>query len=615
MQNIQDILTAAVEQHRRRNFADAERGYREALALAPENADAHHLLGVLLFETRRLEEALPALDHALRIDPQFADAHYNLGRALTELRRLDSAVASYGLAIRARPGFTHAHFNLGNVLSELGRSDEAIISFRRAIWCDPNYAKAYTNLGHLLAKRQHAEAVKCFEKAAALEPKSAPARVNLAKLLHEKGEVARAEIALSQAIALDPNYAAAWSELGMIRLEQSNAADALPMLQNADRLRPGDGETLNNVGIAHLALGQFDEAIASLRQAVELLPNLAAAHTNLGNALHEAGMFDAAKQSHARAIEIQPDFAEAHFNLGIAQLLTGDFERGWKEYAHRAPSPLEPKDRPRWDGSPLARKTILLYPEQGMGDTIQFIRFAPALKAQGARVVFGCPAPLIRLLGTCAGIDQILPDRAPLPPVDCYAPLLSLPGLLGVNPTTTPAEVPYIFPPSAMIEDWRARLAGVAGFRVGIAWQGNPKHKGDRQRSVPLEQFEPLAQMEGVRLVSLQQGFGVEQIAARAGRLQVHDPGDLPDFLETAALMRCLDLVVTVDSAIAHVAGALGVPAWVMLPRVPDWRWLLDREDTPWYPSVRLFRQERMGEWSPVFATIAECLRERLRGG
>ena len=614
MQNIQDILTAAVEQHRRRNFADAERGYREALALAPENADAHHLLGVLLFETRRLEEALPELDHALRIDPQFADAHYNLGRALMELRRLDSAVASYGLAIRARPGFTHAHFNLGNVLSELGRSDEAIISFRRAIWCDPNYAKAYTNLGHLLAKRQHAEAVKCFEKAAALEPKSAPARVNLAKLLHEKGEVARAEIALSQAIALDPNYAAAWSELGMIRLEQSNAADALPMLQNADRLRPGDGETLNNVGIAHLALGQFDEAIASLRQAVELLPNLAAAHTNLGNALHEAGMFDAAKQSHARAIEIQPDFAEAHFNLGIAQLLTGDFERGWKEYAHCAPSPLEPKDRPRWDGSPLAQDDPAL---SGAGDGGHDSVHPFRAGVESARCARGLRLPRAAhsTVGHVRGDRSDSARSCPLPPVDCYAPLLSLPGLLRVNPTTTPAEVPYVFPPSAMIEDWRARLAGVAGFRVGIAWQGNPKHKGDRQRSVPLEQFEPLARMDGVRFVSLQQGFGVEQIAAQAGRFQVHDPGDLPDFLETAALMRCLDLVVTVDSAIAHVAGALGVPAWVMLPRVPDWRWLLDREDTPWYPSVRLFRQERMGEWSPVFATIAECLRERLRGG
>jgi len=362
-------------------------------------------------------------------------------------------------------------------------------------------------------------------------------------------------------------------------LEQSRPTEALPMFQTALRLHPQEVETLNNLGAAHLSLGQIDEAIATYQLAIAL----------------------------------KPQFAEAHFNLGVALLLSGDLDRGWREYAWRARSPLEPKNKPRWDGSSLAGKTILLYPEQGMGDTIQFIRFASVLKDRGAHVLFGCPEPLIRLLQTCAGIDELLPDRAPLPPFDCYAPLLSLPGLLGVNLTTIPASVPYLSALPDLVNSWRAKLSHLKGFRVGIAWQGNPKHKGDRHRSMPLAQFEALARIEGVQLISLQQGFGSEQIAQLNDRFAVYDPGVLVDFMDSAALMSNLDLIVTVDTAIAHLAGALGLPTWVALPRVPDWRWLLNRDDSPWYPTLRLFRQEQSGEWAPTLARIAANLKQQIR--
>jgi hypothetical protein len=245
-----------------------------------------------------------------------------------------------------------------------------------------------------------------------------------------------------------------------------------------------------------------------------------------------------------------------------------------------------------------------------MGDTIQFIRFAAVLKQRGARVLFGCPQPLFELLGSCAGIDELLPDRAPLPSCDCYARLLDLPGLLGVDLTNIPSAVPYVFASKDLAENWREKLTHVDGFRVGIAWQGNPKHKGDRQRSIPLQQFEPLAKVQGVNFISVQQGFGLEQMQSIGNRLSVYNPGPMRDFMETAALMQNLHLVITVDSAIAHLAGALGLPVWVALPMVPDWRWLLNRQDSPWYPTIRLFRQFRPNQWPDCFSRIAAALAE-----
>jgi tetratricopeptide (TPR) repeat protein len=577
--SIQEILIAAAELHRRRDLADAERAYRQVLQLDAGNVDAHHLLGVLLFETGRTDEALPEFDRALKINPNFANAHYNLGRALAELGRFNESIVAYRRAIEHQPDFTHAHYNLGNLFTQLRRQDEAIQCFRRAIASDPNYPKAYTNLGHLLLKREDPEATACFEKAAALEPNSITGLLNLSKALRQKGDLVSAEKSIDRALTLDAECAGAFSELGMIRREQAKLDDALTMLHKANRLQPNDSEILSNLALVYMALEQFEETIAMFK----------------------------------RAIEINPDFSEARLNLGITYLLTGDLDRGWPQYDYRYRSKLEPTQRPRWDGGTLSGKTILLYPEQGMGDSIQFIRFGALLKERDARVLFGCPESLLRLFKTCPGIDLVLPDRSPLPPFDCHARLLSLPGLLGINLSNIPATVPYLFPPNELVEAWGARLAHLDGFKVGIAWQGNPKHKGDRQRSVKLAQFEPLSRIDGVRLVSLQQGFGVEQIAQAGGNVQIYDPGPLGDFLESAAVIRNLDLVITVDSAIAHLAGALGVATWVALPRAPDWRWMLGREDSPWYPSMRLFRQERAGEWEPMFAKIVHSIKTLAR--
>jgi hypothetical protein len=257
-----------------------------------------------------------------------------------------------------------------------------------------------------------------------------------------------------------------------------------------------------------------------------------------------------------------------------------------------------------------------LWCEQGLGDSIQFVRYAPLVKERDGAVVVECPGKLARLFRTCAGIDRLVAEGEPLPAFDVQAPLLSLPGLLGTTLATVLAAVPYLAADLALVERWRQELSGVGGFKVGICWQGNPRHPWDRHRSLPLEEFAPLAEVPGVRLVSLQQGAGAEQLRALAGRFPVVElppalDGTAGDFADAAAVLRCLDLVVSADTAAAHLAGTLGVPAWVALSAIADWRWRVRRKDSPWYPTLRLFRQERLGAWGPVFARMAEAVRQR----
>jgi hypothetical protein len=316
---------------------------------------------------------------------------------------------------------------------------------------------------------------------------------------------------------------------------------------------------------------------------------------------------------------LKQEASEAHFGLAAALLLQGRFAEGWPEYEWRLKGKDQPKRdlrSPAWDGSDLNGRSILLLTEQGMGDTLQFIRYAKIVKERGGVVTLGCPEPLIRLLSSCPYLDRVASELSQ-EGFDCHAQLMSLPRLLGTTLETIPAEVPYLSADPSLIESWRQRLAAYPGLKIGINWQGNPKYAGDRQRSIPLAHYEPLARVSGVTLISLQMGFGTEQIAQVADRFQVVTLGDDVDhtagaFMDTAAVMKCLDLIITSDTSTPHLAGALGVPVWMATPFSPDWRWFLSREDSPWYPTMRLFRQPSRGDWDSVFVRMAEDL-ARLR--
>jgi tetratricopeptide (TPR) repeat protein len=502
---------------------------------------------------------------------------------------------------------------------QAGELQQAERVCQEILQADPYHAEA-THLLGMLAHRvnRYDRAVEYIEKAIDFHQVSkAPFHSNLGLAYQALGRLDDAVASYRQAIALKPNFPEAHYNLGNVLQEQGKIDDAIASYRQAIALRPEAAEAHNNLGHALQEQGKLDEATACYRQAIALKPDHVEAHSNLGLALQEQSRMDEALACYDRALELNPQLANAHLNRAVLLLLTGRFAPGWPEYEWRWQcKPLTPPTfpQPRWDGSDLSGRTILLYCEQGLGDTLQFIRYAPVVKERGGTVVVGCPKALVRLVETCRGIDHLVPFGSGMPAFDVYAPLLSLPGLFGITNDNVAAEVPYLSANSRLVEHWRRELESLEGFKIGIAWQGNVQYKGDRQRSIPLAQFTPLAWVEGARLISLQKGPGTEQLAALAGRFPVLDlAGRLDEaagpFMDTAAIMKTLDLVITSDSAIAHLAGALGVPAWVALPAVPDWRWQLGREDSPWYPTLRLFRQKERGNWEEVFLRIARELK------
>jgi hypothetical protein len=429
-----------------------------------------------------------------------------------------------------------------------------------------------------------------------------------------QGQPDEAAASYRQALRLQPDYAEAHNNLGVALKRQARLDEAAACFRRALRHKP-DAEVLNNLGDTLREQGKPAKAVASLRQAVRLQPNHATARNNLGVALEKQGRLEEALACYQKALYLQPDYAQAHLNRSLLWLMAGRYEQGWPEYEWRWRLPgyaLSPCALPRWDGSPLGGRTILLRAEQGLGDTLQFVRYAALLKRQGATVLLECQGPLRTLLAGCPGIDRLV-ARGESPPADVQAPLLSLPALLGTTLASVPAPVPYLYADPGLVAHWAEQLRVMRGFKIGIAWQGSKAYLDDRGRSIPLAEFAPLAQERGVRLISLQKGLGAEQLRQVAGQFPVLDLGSRLDeagaFLDTAAALKSLDLVVACDTALGHLAGALAVPVWLALPYVPDWRWLLRRDDSPWYPTVRLFRQHRLGDWQGVFERMAAEVR------
>ena len=571
--------------------------YRLCLRLQPDHAEACANLGVGLAEQGKLDEALAVLREALRLKPDLAKGHHNLGVALAQTGRNEDAVTALAQALRLKPDYPEACYNLGNVLVTQGKRAEAVEVFKNALRLKPDYAEVYNNLGLAL------------------------------------------------------------TDLGRVH-------EAAVILEQGTRLRPGSAEAFNNFGLTLAELGRFAEAEAAYRQALRLNPHFADAHSNLASTLKEQGRLVEAITSYDIALYYQPKTASYHWNRSLALLHMGNFEEGWREYEWRWQRPQSPPRQfaqPLWDGSDLTGRTILLWMEQGLGDMIQFLRYAPLLKSplvppgRGAggegtscTVLVECPPFLIPLFCTCPGIDHVIAEGTPLPPFDVHAPLMSLPHLCRTTALPTiPNKVPYLFPDPALVEQWLEKLASRASlaeaqseqkegpsprslralremsshqpFRIGIAWQGNIHHKWDRHRSIPLVEFAPLAAMPDVQLVSLQKGPGAEQV--RDVAFPIADLGEDFDtaagaFMDTAAVCKNLDLVITADTALAHLAGALGVPVWVGLSVIADWRWLAGREDSPWYPTMRLFRQRALGDWAGVIDQMrAELLRMISPGG
>ena len=606
---------------------DAERAYRHAICLDGMNALARMGLGELQTATGCAAEALIEFELALRRQPALVGAHLGLGNALAMMGRNEEALERYQQALALRPRLPEAEFAIAFGLARQGRVKEAEIRYRRALVERPDFAAAWMNLGSLL-REQGLEigAEAALRRAAELRPDLVAGWVNLAIFERERGRPAAAETYLRRAFALNPAQVETLVAWCQFRAAENDLAGAWGWLRWALKRDPHHAEAANMEGILLHREERFAEAVTAFERA-EALGNKPAA-SNKGNSLLDLGQMDEALRAHEIAVERDPEHPGAIYNLALTELRLGDWEHGWPNYearwrfkeVHRRPRSFK---QPRWDGEPLDGRRVLLHAEQGLGDTIQFCRYATLVAARGGVPVLQVQPPAERLMRSLGVVRAELAETALLgaepPEFDLECPLLSLPAVFGTTPETAPWPGAYLGAEPELVFQKRLRFlnirpgpmqhSGERSLRVGLAWAGNPRYKADRQRSMALATLLPLLRIPGITWISLQKGPGAEQLAALPGDVFVSDgsSGDR-DLAETAALVASLDLVITTDTCIAHLAGAMEKPLWILLPHLADWRWMEQVETTPWYPTAWLARQSEPGDWRGVVKRVMEEL-------
>ena len=626
----QTLLEQALAQHRAGELERAADLYRDVIAIDPDHADALHLLGVAMHQRNDYAAAIHSIGRALEIHPEAALFHCNLGAAQRALNLLESAEASFREAVRLDPSFAGAHYNLGCVLEARGKTADAIAAYRRTLECDDGLADAYNNLGRALAKAgQLDESLDCYRHLTALRPACGTAHYNLGNALFRARRFGEAAAEFRKSLSFNPNLPEAHNNLGTALKSLERFEEAGECFSRAIALKADYAEAHNNLGTVHQFRGDASEAAACYARALLLHPDFAGAQTNLANIHHDEGFVDAAIAGYDRALTIDPNCAEAGFNRALACLRKGDFARGWAEYEWRWKRKVAPRSfpHPTWNGGPLEGRTLWVYAEQGVGDEIMFASCLPDVLSQGARVVFECDPRLVGLFSRSFPEVQVVPrlpnlDRpigAVRNQIDLQCALGSIPRWLRPSLVSFLQRPPFLAADAAARARWRERLTQL-GLRlaVGISWQGGLEIDVRRKRSTVLGQWHRLLAAPGVAFVNLQHGNvspELEELSRDAG-LTVHDwpEEDLRNDLDgLAARIAALDLVISVDNSTVHMAGALGVPVWTLLPRAADWRWLMDREDSPWYPTMRLFRQTIAGDWDHVFQRVAEALTAMVR--
>ncbi len=496
-----------------------------------------------------------------------------------------------------------------------GRLAEAESLYRAILQQIPNHADTLSLLGVLAAQTKHYDsAVDLLGRAIAANPNQPDYCANLGNAFTEMGQLDKAVATCRRAIEIQPNHTQGWFNLGVALEKQGKTQEAIAAWRTAISTSPNYAEAYGNIGSILHKIGDFDESLAASRKAIEINPGYAEGYVNLALALEKLGDLTGAMAAHRKAIQLQPNLMGAHWNLGLLLLRSGQFDQGWKEYDWRqresSPFQMNRFPHPHWCGEDLGGKTILIHSEQGFGDTMQFVRYIPQVAQRGGRINLQCQTYLVPLLthnyGKYARVTDALTDH-----FDLHCPLLSLPAIFKTDLSNIPANVPYLTPPPEKIETWRKRFdPGDQRLRVGLAWAGRPDHSNDAFRSIPLSSFLPLA-IPGVALHSLQKGDRAsEALSPPAGMSIVDHSHELNDFSDTAALIHHLDLVIAVDTAVVHLAGAMAKPTWVLLVSCPDWRWLIDRPDSPWYSTMRLFRQNKWNDWAPTLNELSTAFRQ-----
>ena len=617
------------------NNARAKVIYKEILTAEPRHFDALNLLGMIAAQARQFSDAVTLFGKALAVDPSNAAAHYRMGAVLGETGQLDAAVASYDRAIALQPQFAQAHFNRAAALKKLRHLDAALDSYDRAIAIQPDHADAHFNRGNVLYEMKQLDAaLSSYDLAIARKPSHAGAHCNRALVLGELGQGESAVSSYERAIAINPHDAGAFYNRGVALKELNRLDESVASYNQAIAINPIFTAAYSNRGVVLKDLGQYDAALADYDRAIELNENLAEAHCNKGSALAALGDIVSAVASFDKAIAIRSDFSKAHFSRSTTWLLAGDYERGWPayEWRWRKDSGVGAHEGRNYratlwlGGEDIAGRTILLYGEQGLGDTLQFCRYASLVANLGARVILEVPQTLRTVLASVSGVSEVVEHGEVPAGIDFYCPLMSLPLAFKTTLDTVPAPRRYIYGPNDRVRFWKEKLAeSQCKLKVGLVWSGGFRPNQPEawallnRRDIPLSHLASLRHPD-IEFYSLQIG---QPAASEPDRLVadnwqgptiIDHTSLLVDFSDTAGLIENLDLVISVDTSTAHLAGALGKPVWILNRFDTCWRWLLQREDSPWYPSVTLYRQTSPGDWNTVVHRVRSDLFQLVTG-
>ena len=608
------LIEDAVALHQSGQLDLAEILYNKLLNFYPCNTTILTNLGTIAVQKGNLEVGLVTIKKSLDINPNQPNALNNRGNALQDLNQLDEALSNYDLAIAYKPDYAEAYCNRATTLQTLKRPDEALASYDYAIILKPDYAEAYSNRATTLQNlKRPIEALASCQRAISIKPDFAEAYFNRGNALKDLNRPDEAISSFEQAIFLKPDFAEAYSNLGNALKDINRLSEALASYQQAIVLNPFYADAHFNLGNALQYLNLLDEALTCYDRAIVLDPNYAKAYSNRGTTLQDLNQLNEALANYEHAIILKPDYAEVYWNKSLLKLLMGEYlegwqlyEWGWKSFARK---PLRNFDEPLWLGNEsLRNKTLLIYPEQGLGDYIQFIRYAVLVEQLGAKVILEVPLALMTLVSTLNGQFTFVESGKPLPNFDYYCPLMSLPLAFKTTVDKIPALMPYLYADESKKKKWQKKLGKKTVTRIGLVWSGSNVHKNDHNRSLSLKQLDSLLGLP-LDFHSLQKeirAIDLDVLIAFPHIYQHQD--DLHDFSDTAALVDAMDIIISVDTSVAHLAGAMGKTVFILLPYAPDYRWLLDKTDSPWYPTATLFRQPALNDWENVIAKLRGVL-------
>ncbi len=553
------------------------------------------------------------------------DEYVELANALRDEGNKEKAIIYYQKALEANPCHFVAQFNLANVFYGQDKIKQAIDNYEKVVTLKSDCAPAHFNLGICYVREnQHEKAIKALEQTIKANPQHQKAYQQLVSLLCKQNKHKEAFDYAKKALEFDPNEFEMIYKMGQIYRHMDKFEESIPYFRRAVAVNPKHIHVILDLANMLNMTEQTDEAIQWYKKILEINPKVNEALYNLGFTLKKQGHLTEAMEIYHKLIELKPDYAQPHFSLSLSYLTLGDFENGWKQYEWRWAAYNEtPRKlaKPTWQGEDLQGKTIFLYAEQGLGDTFQFIRYAKLLKDRGATVIFEAQKPLKQILSLCPYIDKVITGSDSIPAYDYQIALMSLPLIFKTTLDTVPAEIPYLYADQNLVQQWKQKLSADTNFKIGICWQGNSQYstqflrKAVAAKSLHVSEFEPLAKLNGISLYSLQKINGTDQIKELNINIRTFDQ-DFDEkngrFMDTAAVIKNLDLVITIDTSISHFAASLGVPTWILLPEPADWRWMLKRTDTPWYPNIRLFRQPKVGDWKSTIQDVITALLELM---